>query len=68
MFLAPESDVFIKKGSYSVQGLVLQRMSDVCCVHSADVFWQPVPQVSHMQRFSLPGVGIFGPWPEYDEF
>ena len=38
MFPAPESNGFTKKRSYSVQGLCLQGVFSVCCMHSAGAF------------------------------
>ena len=38
MFLAPESNGFMKKRSNNVQSLVRQGVSGVCCMHSAAMF------------------------------
>lgn len=39
MFPVPESNSFMEKKLHSVQGLVLQGVSGVCCIQSAAVFW-----------------------------
>ena len=58
MFPALESNGFIKKWSYSVQGLALQ---EVFLVYAACTlllyFGFFFPQVSLLQSFSLPAVG-----------
>ena len=39
LFPAPESDCFVKKRPYSVQGQASESVSDMGRIHSAVVFW-----------------------------
>ena len=62
IFPAPESNGYIRKGFYTVGGLALQELSVVCAVCTLLLcFACSFPQVSPLQSFSLPAVGVFGP-------
>ena len=57
MFPAPESNGFMKM-SCSLQGLVLQRVSLVCAAYTLVMCFDcSIPQISPLQRLSLPIVG-----------
>ena len=57
MFPVPDSNGYIKKRSYTVQGLVLQDVFLVYAACTLLLFWLSFPQVSPLQTFFLPAVG-----------
>ena len=52
-----ESNIFMRKRSYIVQGLILQAVSLVCAAGILLLYFGcSIHQASHLQRFSLSAV------------
>ena len=69
MFPVPESNGYVNKRSYSVQVLPLQEVFFVYAVCTLLLISAcSFPQISPLQVFSLPAVGVFGPCPLCDKF
>ena len=57
MFPAPESNGFMKKDFYDVQGLALQEVSLACAMCILLLFWLLYPSGKSSARFLFAGPG-----------